>query len=148
MQVILLEDIDKLGYKHEVVDVKPGYGRNYLIPQGLALVANKSNQGRLTELQRQADIKESKKLDQYKELAEKLKDMTLRIGAKAGESGKIFGSVTDIQIAQAIQEQAGAEVERKKINMPESVKELGDYVVNLKLHKEVEVDVNFTVVQE
>jgi len=148
MQVILLADVDKLGYKHEVVEVKPGFGRNYLIPQGLALVANKSNQGRLAEMQRQTDIKESKRLGLYQDLAAKLKDMTLRIGAKAGETGKIFGSVTDIQIAQAIQEQAGAEVERKKINMPDSIKELGDYVVNLQLHKEVSVDVNFSVVQE
>lgn len=148
MQVILLKDVDKLGYKHEVVEVKPGYGRNYLIPQGLALVANKSNRGKLAEMQRQADIKESKLLGHYQELAEKLKDVTLRIGAKAGETGKIFGSVTDIQISNALQEQAGAEVERRKITLPDDVKTLGDYTVHLQLHKEVEVDVNFSVVQE
>lgn len=148
MQVILLKDVDKLGYKHEIVEVKPGYGRNYLIPQGLALIANRSNKGKLSEMQRQADIKESKLLGHYQELAEKLKDVTLRIGAKAGETGKIFGSVTDIQIANALQEQAGAEIERRKITMPEEVKNLGDYSAHLQLHKEVEVDVKFSVVQE
>ena len=148
MQVILLADVDKLGYKHEVVDVKPGYGRNYLIPQGLAIVANKSNMGRLAELERQADRKEAAKLDHYKELAEKLQEVTLRIGAKAGEKGKIFGSVTDLQISQALLDQAGAEVERRKIVMPDDVKHIGDYIAHLKLHKEVEVDVKFSVVEE
>jgi large subunit ribosomal protein L9 len=148
MQVILLADIDKLGYKHQVVDVKPGYGRNYLIPQGLALVANKSNMGRLAELERQADRKEAAKLDHYKELASKLQEVTLRIGAKAGENGKIFGSVTDLQLSQALMEQAGAEVERRKIEMPEEVKHIGDYTAHIKLHKEVEVDVKFSVVGE
>ena len=148
MQVILLKDVDKLGFKHDIVAVKPGFGRNFLIPQRLALLANKSNMGRLSEMQRQSDIKESKMLDHYKEMATRLKGVTLRIGAKAGESGKIFGSVTDIQIAQALKEQAEAEVTRKKIQMPEEVKVLGDYVVHLQLHKEVGVDVKFNVVQE
>ena len=148
MEVILLKDVDKLGYKHEVVNVKPGYGRNYLIPQGIALLANRSNMGRLTELKKQEEAKENRMLDHYKALAEQLKDITLSIGAKAGSAGKIFGSVTDIQIAQSLQEGHSIEVDRRKIVMPEEVKTLGSYVAKIQLHKEVEAEVKFEVVQE
>ena len=148
MDIILLKDIDKLGYKHEVVSVKPGYGRNYLIPQGLGLLANKSNLGRLAELQRQEEAKENKMLDHYKELAEQLKDITLSIGAKAGSAGKIFGSVTDIQIAQSLQEGHNIEIDRRKITMPEEVKTIGSYAAKIQLHKEVEAEVKFNVVEE
>ena len=148
MDVILLKDVDKLGFKHEVVNVKPGYGRNYLIPQGLALMANRSNMARLEELRRQEERKENELLDHYKEIAEKLNDITLKIGAKAGTSGKIFGSVTDIQIMQDLQETHGIEIERRKIEMPDEVKHLGEYVAKAKLHKEVEADIKFEVVAE
>lgn len=148
MEIILLKDIDKLGYKHDVVTVKPGYGRNYLIPQGFALMANKSNMGRLAELRKQQEIKENKMLDQYKEIAEKLAGITLKIGAKAGSTGKIFGSVTDIQLMQSLQETHGIEIERRKIEMPEEVKHIGAYTAKAKLHKEVEADIKFEVVEE
>jgi large subunit ribosomal protein L9 len=148
MEIILLKDVDKLGYKHEVVTVKPGYGRNYLIPQGFALMANKSNMARLAELRRQQENKENQMLDEYKEIAEKLNDITLKIGAKAGTSGKIFGSVTDIQLAQALHETHGIEIERRKIEMPDEVKNIGSYTAKAKLHKEVEADIKFEVVEE
>lgn len=148
MEIILLQDVDKLGYKHEVVTVKPGYGRNYLIPQGLALMANKSNMARLAEMRKQQELQENKMLDQYKEIADKLDGITLKIGAKAGTSGKIFGSVTDIQLAQELHETHGIEIERRKIEMPEEVKNIGSYTAKAKLHKEVEADIKFEVVAE
>ena len=148
MDVILLKSIDKLGYKHEVVSVKNGYVRNYLIPQGLALLANKSNMGRLAELQRREEARENKMLDQYKAMAEQLKDITLKIGAKAGQEGKIFGSVTDIQLAQELQENHNLEIDRRKITMPEEVKTIGLYKAQIKLHKEVDAEVKFQVVEE
>lgn len=148
MDVILLKNIDKLGYKHEVVSVKNGYGRNYLIPQGLALLANKSNMGRLAELQRREEARENKMLDQYKAMAEQLKDITLKIGAKAGQEGKIFGSVTDIQLAQELQENHNLEIDRRKITMPEEVKTIGLYTAQIKLHKEVDAEVKFQVIEE
>ena len=115
MDIILLKELDKVGGKHEIVKVKDGYGRNFLIPQGLAIVANAGNRKMLNELVKQEDKKESKRLDEYKEMAAKLDGVTLKIGAKAGTSGKIFGSVTNVQIANALKEQAGIEIERKKI---------------------------------
>ena len=100
MDIILLQEVDKLGDKHEIVTVKPGYARNYLIPKGMALIANASNRKRLDELKRVETAREAKLKGYYEEIAAKLKDVTLKIGAKAGTSGKIFGSVTSLQIAQ------------------------------------------------
>jgi large subunit ribosomal protein L9 len=148
MEVILLKDVDKLGYKHEVVNVKPGFGRNYLIPQGMALLANRSNKARLAELVKQSEIKDSKMLGHYEELAEKMKSIVLKIGAKAGSSGKIFGSVTDLQLAQALNEVHGIEVERRKIEMPEDVKHVGAYEATIRLHKDVEAKLSFEVIEE
>ena len=148
MQVILLQDIDKLGIKHDVVTVKDGYGRNYLIPQKLAIIANSSNMARLSELRRQEEAREEKMLDTYREMAEKLAKATLKIGAKAGTSGKIFGSVTTVQLAQAFKDQMDMEIERRKIEIPDEVKELGSYTAKVRFHKEVEADVNFEVIEE
>ena len=148
MDIILLQDIDKVGDKHEVVSVKDGYGRNYLIPQKLAIIANKSNLARLAELRRQEEAREAKKVGLYQEIADKLKDTVLKIGAKTGTSGKIFGSVTNVQIAQALKDQHEIEVERRKIELEEDVKELGTYTAKLNLHKEVEASVTFEVVSE
>lgn len=148
MDIILLQDIDKVGYKHEVVAVKPGFGRNYLIPQGKALLANSSNLKRLQEFKKREDRSEMAKLDFYKELAEKLAGKTLKIGAKAGKEGKIFGSVTNVQIAAALKEQLDVDVERRKIQMPEEVKFIGAYEAALNLHPEVITNVAFEVVQE
>ncbi|MEM8906398.1 MAG: 50S ribosomal protein L9 [Bacteroidota bacterium] len=148
MDIILLKDIDKVGGKHEIVTVKNGYGRNYLIPQGLALIANTTNRKRLAELKRQDAIREEKMIGTYQAIAEKLDGVTLKIGAKAGTSGKIFGSVTNIQLAAALKDQFGVEVDRKKIILPEEVKNIGNYVAVLELHPEVQPKVNFEVVEE
>ena len=148
MDIILLKDIDKVGEKHQIVTVKNGYGRNYLIPQGLALIANTTNRKRLAELKRQDAIREQKMIGTYQEIATKLVGATLKIGAKAGTSGKIFGSVTNIQLATALKEQLGIEIDRKKIILPEEVKTLGNYVAVLELHPDVKPNVNFEVVEE
>ena len=148
MDIILLKELDKVGGKHEIVKVKDGYGRNFLIPQGLAIVANAGNRKMLNELVKQEDKKESKRLDEYKEMAAKLDGVTLKIGAKAGTSGKIFGSVTNVQIANALKEQAGIEIERKKSVLEEEVKSIGTYSAKLNLHKDVQTSVAFEIIEE
>ena len=148
MDIILLKELDKVGGKHEIVKVKDGYGRNFLIPQGLAIVANAGNRKMINELVKQEDKKESKRLDEYKEMAAKLDGVTLKIGAKAGTSGKIFGSVTNVQIANALKEQAGIEIERKKIVLEEEVKSIGTYSAKLNLHKDVQTSVAFEIIEE
>ncbi len=148
MEIILLKDIDKVGDKHTIVKVKDGYGRNYLIPQGLALEANKINRQNLDEMMRKEAEEEAKKVGEYQEIADKLKDVVLKIGAKAGQSGKLFGSVTNVQIAQALKDQAGVEIERRKILIDEEIKNLGTYTATLDLHKSVDAKVQFEVVEE
>lgn len=147
MDIILLADIDKVGDKHEVVTVKNGYGRNYLIPQGLALIANATNMKKLDDLKAKEAAAEAAKVDVYKDIAAKLEGKTLNIGAKAGTSGKIFGSVTSIQIVQALKEQFDVEVLRKKVSL-EDVKELGTYTATLNLHPEVVVELPIEVAAE
>lgn len=148
MEIILLNDVEKLGDKYEVVKVKPGYGRNFLIPKGLGIIASESNLRRLGNLKRQEDILENKKLSTYRDMAAQLNGVTLRIGAKTGTSGKIFGSVTNVQLAQAIKDQCNLDIERKKIHILEEVKELGNYSAQIDFHKEVSGKVNFEVVSE
>ena len=148
MDIILLKDLDKVGDKHEVVKVKDGYGRNYLLPKGLAIVANTINKRRLADIVKKDEAIQSKRVDEFKEMAAKLNGITLKIGAKAGTSGKIFGSVTNVQLASAIKEQTGLEIERKKIHVPDDVKELGTYSAKIDLHKQVACSVNFEVVAE
>jgi len=148
MDIILLQDVEHVGYKHELVTVKNGYGRNYLIPQGMALIANQANKSRLEELKRREDASEAKKLGEYEAMAAKLDGQVLKIGAKAGTSGKIFGSVTNIQITNALKDQFDLEVERRKVFLPDNVKELGTYKLTLKLHKEVIPEVTFEVIAE
>jgi large subunit ribosomal protein L9 len=148
MDIILLQDVEHVGYKHELVTVKNGYGRNFLIPQGLALIANSANRARLKELQRREDATEAKRLGEYQDIAKKLDGQVLRIGAKAGTSGKIFGSVTNIQIINALKEQFDLDIERRKVQLPDNVKDLGTYTLVLNLHKEVQPEVKFEVVAE
>ena len=148
MEIILLKDVDKVGYKHTVVTVKNGYGRNYLIPQGLALIANDTNRRRLGDLRKREAKKENSLLDHYKEILTSLEGKVLKIGAKAGTSGKIFGSVTNIQIAAALKDQFNVEVERRKIDISEEIKNLGTYEAVLKLHPEVEGKIEFEVFAE
>ena len=148
MEIILLKDIDKVGDKHDIVTVKNGYGRNFLIPQGLALIANTSNRKRLDDFKLREEKSELKKRSVYEEMAEQLKGKVLKIGAKAGTSGKIFGSVTGLQLSAALKEQFDVDIPRKKIFLPEDVKNIGTYVADLKLHPEVECKLDFEVVQE
>jgi large subunit ribosomal protein L9 len=148
MKVIMLKDVDKVGDKHEVLEVKNGFGRNYLLPRGLAIIANKSNLGRLNEMIRREEAQEQKRLDVYKEMAAQLAGKTLKVGAKAGTSGRIFGSITQLSVKNALQEQFGLEVERKKIILPEEAKEIGSYQLTLRLHPEVVHEMEMEVVQE
>lgn len=145
MEIILLSDVDNLGYKDEVVMVKPGYARNYLIPKHMAIVANKSNVKALEEKLRQQELKRQKLLKEYQDMAAKLDDRTIKIGAKVGTSGKIFGSITTIQLADAIKNQTGVVTDRKKIKILEEVKNLGTYKAEVELHKEVKASFLFEV---
>ncbi len=148
MQIILLEHIEKVGAKLEVVKVKDGYGRNYLIPQGLALVANRVNMAKLEGMKKQAAKKETAQIEIYKGYATKLAGLKISIPAKAGESGRLFGSISAQNLAAALLEQAGIEVEKRIIEMPDEVKELGQYTATLKFHPEVVVETPFSVVSE
>lgn len=148
MEIILLKDIDRLGDKHDIIKVKPGYGRNYLIPQGLAVNANALNRKKLDAIIAEEEAKEAARLDDYKAMAAKLEGQVLRIAVKAGTSGKIFGSVTNVQIAQALKEHFDLDIERKKIHLPEEIKEIGTYTADLHLHKELVTKVQFELVQD
>ncbi len=147
MDIILKEDIKGLGYKNDVVNVKPGYGRNYLIPQGYAIIASKSNMKMHKENIRQASHKAEKIKNEAQELASKIGALVLPISTKAGESGKIFGAITTTQVAEAISNK-GFDIDRKKINLPSNIKELGEYEVELDLHKEVKHSIKIQVTAE
>lgn len=148
MQVILLKDIDKLGDRFEVVSVKNGYGRNYLIPQGLARVANKTNVASIEDTKRVEDEQEAARRAEFEAIATQLASQTIKIGAKAGQSGKIFGSVTNVQIIAGIKEQLDLEIERRKVTIPEEIKELGTYKAHVQLSREVVGYVTFEVIAE
>ena len=148
MEIILLEDVEKLGSAGEIVTVKNGYGRNYLIPQKLAVIANKSNRAIVEERMRQEAAKMAKRKGEFEAMAEKLNGLVIKIGANAGTSGKIFGSVTNIQIAQAVKEQADLDIDRKRIVVSEEVKTLGTFSAEANLHPEVPIRINFEVVSE
>ena len=145
MDLILLKDVDNLGYKHDVINVKNGYGRNYLIPYGFGVIANKTNKEKLDKILEKISAEENAKLDLYKEMAAKLAGNTLKVPAKAGTSGKIFGSVTNIQIARALKEQLELDVERKKIDFP-NITNLGTYTATINFHPEVSGDIDFELV--
>lgn len=148
MEVILKTDVAKLGHKDDIIEVKPGYGRNYLIPKGIAVLATESAKKVLAENLKQRAHKQAKIRQDAEELAAKLEGLTLTIAAKASSTGKIFGSVNTIQIAEALQKQ-GFEVDRKIILIKdENIKELGSYTATVKLHREVKVDININVVAE
>ncbi len=148
MQVIMLKDVDKVGDKHEIVTVKNGFGRNYLIPQGLAILANKSNLGRLAEMTRREAIQEKRRSDEYKEMAKAVSGKQLIMVAKAGTSGKIFGSITPLMVSTQLQEQFGIEVPRKKIVMPESAKELGNYPLTIAFYESVKAELTLCLVDK
>lgn len=146
MEVILKTDIAGLGYKNDLVDVKPGYGRNYLIPQGFAVLATSSNKKILAENLKQAAHKAEKIKKDAEAIAEAIGDSVIVIKMKTGESGRIFGRVTSIQVSDALAEK-GIEVDRKKITL-DDIKFVGDYKAHLDLHKEVKKELAVSVVSE
>ncbi|MBW6497610.1 MAG: 50S ribosomal protein L9 [Bacteroidales bacterium] len=149
MEIILIQDVPNLGFKDDILTVKDGYGANYLIPKGLAILALPSEKKKLAETMKQRAYKEEKVKKDAEKLAEKLRDIEVKIGAKVGTSGKIFGSVNALQIAEAIKEQFDIEVDRKRIVVDgDAVKELGVYTAKINLHKEVRFDIKFEVVAE
>lgn len=147
MKIILKEDMPSLGYKDDVVEVKNGYGRNYLIPQGKAVIATESALKVLAENQRQRAHKLAKIKAEAEALAAALEGVSLTIGAKTSATGTIFGSVNALQIAEAL-EKLGHNVDRKVIVLKENIKEAGNYTCTLNLHKEVSVQIPFEVVAE
>ena len=146
MEIILLTDIANLGHKDDIVDVKQGYGRNYLIPQGYAILATPSARKVVAENLRQRAHKEAKLKAEAEEIAAQLAEVKLTIGAKTSSTGKIFGSVNSIMISESFKEK-GFDIDRKKIVLKD-VKEIGTYTALIKLHREVKVDVEFEVVSE
>lgn len=149
MEVILKQDVRNLGYKDDVIKVKNGYARNYLIPKGYADIATEVNKKVHAETLKQRAFKQEKIKKEAEKIAESLKNITVKVGAKVGTSGKIFGSVNAIQIAEAILEQHKIDIDRKKIYVDgESVKEVGNYTAKINLHKEVQISINFEVVGE
>lgn len=148
MEVILKKNVDKLGYKDDIVEVKPGYANNFLIPQGYAIVANASAKKAHAEVLKQRSHKEEKIKEEAQAVATKLEGVSVKIGAKVGENGKIFGSVNTLQLSEALKA-AGVEVDRKSLKIKdEPIKEVGTYKAEANLHKEVSVEFDFEVAGE
>jgi large subunit ribosomal protein L9 len=149
MKVILKQDIAKLGFTNDIINVKNGYARNYLIPQGYAIQATSQNEKILAEVLKQKAHKAEKILNEAQELATAIEAVSLTIGAKIGTSGKIFGSVNAMQIADALKTQGEIEIDRKKIVVDsDKVKEAGEYTATVNLHREVKASLKFEVVAE
>jgi large subunit ribosomal protein L9 len=148
MDIILTQDVTNLGNKDEIVKVKNGYGRNYLIPQGMGILATESSRKVLAETMRQRAHKEEKLRTEAEALVAKLQSAKVDVGAKVGESGKIFGSVNAIQLSEALRK-LGHEIDRKNITIDsDGIKQLGTYTANVKIYKDIRVDVEFEVVAE
>ena len=137
MDIILMKDVENLGYANTVVKVKPGYARNFLIPQGMALVANKKNKDALMVQIKAQEERIRQMMAENTALTEKLEGTVIKLAAKAGTSGKIFGSISYVHIANVLKEQYGLELDKKKIRMPEDIKMLGKYTCEVVLMKEV-----------
>lgn len=149
MEVILKQDIPNLGYATEIIKVRDGYGRNFLIPKGLAILATEANKKMNAETLKQKAFKEDKVRNEAEALAKLLESVTVKIGAKVASTGKIFGSVNALQIAEALKDQFNYDVDRKKIHLDgDSVKEVGEYKAKVMLHKGVSIMINFEVFAE
>lgn len=148
MEIILIQDVDNLGGKNEVVSVKSGYARNFLLPRKLAVESNPSNKKQLEERLKQVAKKEAKMLAEIKSVIAKLQESPLNLGAKTGTSGKIFGSITSLQISRAIREQKGYEIDRRKITIGEEVKELGTHKATIDFGGGHSTEIDFEVVAE
>ena len=147
MEVILIKDVDNLGDANELVKVRDGYGRNYLIPRGLAVIANEGNRKMMVERQKGEVARERKLLEKMQEVTAQLQANTIKVGAKVGASDKIFGSITNVQLAEAIKKQIGLVVDRKKIVLPDEVKTLGNFTAHIALDKDHNIPVNFEVIE-
>jgi len=148
MEVILIQDVDNLGGANEVVKVRNGYARNFLLPRKLAIEANQGNMKQHEEKRKQQQKKEAAMLAEVNSVIEKLQEAPVKVGAKTGTSGKIFGSVTSLQLSRAIRDQKGYEIDRKKITLPDEVKELGTYKAHIDFGNGKSTDVEFEVVGE
>ncbi|HVB02347.1 MAG TPA: 50S ribosomal protein L9 [Chitinophagaceae bacterium] len=148
MEVILIQDVNKLGHQHDLVKVRNGYARNFLIPRKMAIEANPGNQKQLEERMKVIKLKEDKLVAEIAKVKEVLAESPVRIGAKVGASEKIFGSVTSVQISQAIKLQKGYEIDRRRIQILDEVKELGTYRAKVDFGKGNEMEVMFEVVAE
>ena len=148
MEIILIQDVDNLGGKNEVVKVKNGYARNYLLPRQLAVENSPSNRKQLEERMKQVKMKEDKMLAEINSVIAKLAEAPIKLGAKTGTSGKIFGSITSLQLSRAIREQRGYEIDRKKITIPEDLKEVGAYKATIDFGNGKSTEVDIEVVAE
>ncbi|RFC55419.1 50S ribosomal protein L9 [Brumimicrobium aurantiacum] len=148
MEIILKKNVDNLGYKDDIVEVKPGYALNFLIPQGYGIIANKSTKKAHEEVLRQRSHKEVKVKEEAQEIAKKIEATSIKIGAKVGENGRIFGSVNTIQLSEALKAE-GVDVDRKSLKIVEEpIKEVGTYTGLANLHKEVSAEFKFEVIEE
>ncbi|MGK2864058.1 MAG: 50S ribosomal protein L9 [Chitinophagaceae bacterium] len=148
MEIILIQDVDNLGAANELVKVKNGYARNYLFPRQMAIESSPSNRKQLEEKMKQVAKKEAKMLAEINSVIAKLKEAPLKLGAKTGTSGKIFGSVTSLQLSRAIREQKGYEIDRKKITIVDEVKEIGSYKATIDFGNGHSAEVEFEVSAE
>ena len=149
MEIILKQDVQNLGYADEIVKVKDGYARNYLIPQGLAILATEPNKKMLAETLKQRAFKAEKIRKEAEELAGKIEGLNLKIYTKASEKGTIFGSINTIAVANALKEQHNIEIDRKKVMLKENhIKELGNYTAQINLHKDFRATVNLEILAE
>ncbi len=147
MELILKEDVENLGFKDDLVSVKNGYGRNFLIPNGLAILATESNKKVLQEKIKQSQNKQKKAIDEAKKIVKKLEKLDLRISAKALEGDKLFGSVTSAEISKQLAENS-IEIEKKYIQLNSNIKKTGNYSTNIRLHREVNFELKFEVIKE
>ena len=148
MEIILIQDVDNLGAKNEVVNVKNGHARNYLLPRKLAVENSPSNRKQLEERMKQVKKKEDKMLAEINDVIAKLAEAPIKLGAKTGTSGKIFGSVTTLQLSRGIREQRGYDIDRRKITLPDEVKELGTYKATIDFGNGKSTEVEFEVISE
>ncbi|MCB0516713.1 MAG: 50S ribosomal protein L9 [Chitinophagales bacterium] len=148
MEIILLQDIENLGEQYQTVKVKPGYGRNYLIPKKLAIIANRTNRNQMDVLVKQNEAKKAKEFDEVQKIADKISAASISVGAKVGTSGKIFGSVTNVQLSEAIKKATGVDIDRRKIAITDEIKSLGTYNAVVDLHRNLKLDLSFEVVAE
>ena len=148
MELILLQDVENLGERNDIVTVKNGYGRNYLIPHGKATIATASKKKHALEIKKQQSAKAMKLVADMQAIADSLGSKTLQVGAKAGTSGKLFGSVTNIQLADAIKKQFDIDIDRRKIKLAEEIKSLGTYKASVELHREVAANIEFEVIED